>query len=321
MLFHDNLEEIIFNRHLNLNVDELVILSGYIGPQPIKRLAELPLHCSVIYGMYGASGIGQKLHTTLQDLNHNIDNIHIMYSQLPVHAKCYVWKKNNQIVTALIGSANFSANGLCTPYREILAETTVDTFTPLNNYLELVINKSISCLEQTIAVKTPTSNQTVQDPNTTSYDLSLLDRSGSVPQASGLNWGFSAAHTTLGDAYIPIRKNTLKDHPLLFPKKQQKPLDFNSGKCTRQNDAIDLIWDDGTIMEGLLEGTQLINDTPYPKQICSSPRKNILGIYLRNRLNVSLDHLITKQDLENYGRTNIQISLQGEGIYYLDFSV
>lgn len=34
-----------------------------------------------------------------------------------------------------------------------------------------------------------------------------------------------------------------------------------------------------------------------------------------------LDYLITRDDLIKYGRTDISISLQGEGVYMLDFSV
>jgi FAD/FMN-containing dehydrogenase len=45
------------------------------------------------------------------------------------------WKHNGEIVHALVGSANFSTNGLTTPYREILAETTRDTFKPLDDYI------------------------------------------------------------------------------------------------------------------------------------------------------------------------------------------
>ena len=137
-----------------------------------------------------------------------------------------------------------------------------------------------------------------------------------------MNWGLSAAHTTLGDAYIKISKKYLFYNPELFPPKQlEKASVKKGGKKTRQNDAVEFIWDDGTVMEGLLEGTQFIDDVPYPKQICSSPRKNILGVYLRNRLGFNLEHLITRQDLDRYGRTHIDISLQGDGIYYFDFSV
>ena len=86
---------------------------------------------------------------------------------------------------------------------------------------------------------------------------------------------------------------------------------------------MELIWDDGTVMTGLLEGQSYnkIDGMVYPKQLSSSPKKSIMGEYLRKRLGVSMKHIITKKDLRKYGRDSIDISLIGEGIYYMDFSV
>ncbi len=147
MLFTENLEEIIFQRHELFESDELIVVSGYVGPKPIQRLHSLPFYSKVIYGMYGSEGIQKTLHNSLVTLQDSIDNINIFYSQFPVHSKCYAWRNKGQIVHALVGSANFSTNGLTTPYREILAETTRDTFNPLNDYIARVLNNSISCLE------------------------------------------------------------------------------------------------------------------------------------------------------------------------------
>lgn len=59
MLYHQNLEELIFNRHevLSFRPDEFIVLSGYLGPSPVARLEELPFSTRVIYGMYGSEGI------------------------------------------------------------------------------------------------------------------------------------------------------------------------------------------------------------------------------------------------------------------------
>ena len=143
MLYTQNLEEIIFQRHEILDTDELIVLSGYLGPRPVKRLEELPFNSRVIYGMYGSEGIQTRLHNSLIRIQNSVENLNIFYSQLPVHSKCYIWRNQGQIIHALIGSANFSVNGLTTPYREILAETTRDTFIPLNDYLGHVLNNSI----------------------------------------------------------------------------------------------------------------------------------------------------------------------------------
>ncbi len=65
-MFSTNLENIVFNRHTHCNADELLIITGYIGPDPFANLKSLPLDCHVIYGMYGADSIGEKLHNSLK---------------------------------------------------------------------------------------------------------------------------------------------------------------------------------------------------------------------------------------------------------------
>ena len=103
----------------------------------------------------------------------------------------------------------------------------------------------------------------------------------------------------------------------LFPPKLGYATNIpKGGKANRQNEAVEFVWDDGTIMEGLLEGSQNIEGRSYPKQLCSGPKKYILGKYLRKRMGIEdLDYLM------KYGRTDVSISLQGEGVYMLDFSV
>lgn len=148
MLYTEDLEELIFHRHQMHETDELIVLSGYLGPRPVARLEELPFNSTVIYGMYGSEGIKPTLHSSLTSIQDNVGNLNIFYSQLPVHSKCYAWRRRGEIIHALVGSANFSVNGLTTPFREVLAETTFDTFRPLNAYIQHVLNNSISCLEK-----------------------------------------------------------------------------------------------------------------------------------------------------------------------------
>jgi hypothetical protein len=79
-------------------------------------------------------------------------------------------------------------------------------------------------------------------------------------------------------------------------------------------------------MTGLLEGSVSKTDENgqkvlYPKQISTTPRKAILGKYLRERMGIPEGKAITLTDFERYGRKTIDVSLQGEGIYYFDFSV
>ena len=324
MLYNSNLEEIIFNRHEHIRSDELIIVSGYVGPSPIERLDSLPFHSTVIYGMYGAEGVRPRLHNSLVNLQGTIQKVNIYYSSLPVHSKCYVWKNHNEITHALIGSANFSTNGLTTPYREILAETTTDTFNPLNEYITRIRNNSILCIEATVRDEVP---QPTEGQVRTDYcRVTLLDpRTGEVQPCHGLNWGQGSVrghHTIPNDACIPIRAAHIRNYPELFPVKQEFPLSrISRGRSHRDNDIIEMIWDDGVTMEGLLEGNNKIDGIKYPKQICSFPTKSLMGIYFRRRLGVPDDAGFTRQHLDRYGRTDVCVSLLNEGVYYFDFSV
>lgn len=158
----------------------------------------------------------------------------------------------------------------------------------------------------------------------------------SIPTSSGLNWGLarlkSGAHVAAGDAYIRLPKEILTlENQLIKPFNPE--FTTPEGKRHRNSDPIELIWDDGTIMEASLEGIQILDNKKYPKQLASFStkqpylngerisKKSILGRYIRKRLNVGIDDIITMDTLINYGRVTITISLIDEGIYYADFSV
>lgn len=341
MLYYENLEEIIFDRHQFLDdPDEFVVISGYLGPAPIKRLKELPLNTMVIGGMY-SQGVNKNLFGSLDKIKQDNDGLTLLFSKIDIHSKIYIWKKKGKIISALIGSANFSRNGLCTDFRESLADATSDTFQPLNKYLQMIVDNSTSepNIVEKLANQTNFEYQTdktaTQNLNLQfSYDIPLFAvKKGQdyVPPKSGLNWGFSDGNTAIGDAYIKIPKELLRQQTELVP-----PFDKHyipTSKKKRNSDPIEIIWDDGTIMEASLEGKQVLDDLDYPKQLTSYSQnppilngekisaKSILGRYLRNRLNIGVDELITIQTLNNYGRTTVTLSLIEQGLYYADFSV
>ncbi|MFJ8067276.1 hypothetical protein ACIQYS_22160 [Psychrobacillus sp. NPDC096426] len=129
-------------------------------------------------------------------------------------------------------------------------------------------------------------------------------RDQEVQSRAGLNWGLSNGHVNTADAYIALSRNFLMQNPNFFPS---------------QGSTISVTWDDGVVMECLLEGTQEINGTIYPKQISTFKDKSVLGIYLRGRLEVSDTHRITRLDLQNYGRDNIEVISLGLNKYSFNF--
>lgn len=334
MLYREGLWELIFCRYKNLpTCDEMIVISGYIGPNPIRQLGKLPLNATVIYGMYGSEGIQKSLHSALVKENEEINNLKILYSSRPVHSKCYIWRNKGKVIHALIGSANFSNNGLLTPDKEVLAETTNDTFEPLNNYYKQILEWSIPCKMAVVKNNKVRTLEVPQifDPEVCELPLYIVkDGKKIVPEGSGINWGMAklkGSHVNIDDAYIKISMNLVEQYPQLFPRKSKGPKNLNNVVRIdhRDNDNIEIIWDDGTTMTGLLEGTipRVENGevVSYPKQIASTPRKSQLGKYLRKRLGIPSGKFITLEDLQRYGRDYISVSLQGEGIYYFDFSV
>lgn len=138
--------------------------------------------------------------------------------------------------------------------------------------------------------------------------LSLLNRSGRVHHAGGLNWGFGEAHTRLNDAYIPVRMKDLKSG--LIP-----------AKAGADAVTVEVLWDDGQRMNMTFEGSQEFYGRKYPKQLSSADSKDLLGKYMRDRLGVAYDSPVTMADLDRYGRKDISLIRREDGNYFIDFSV
>lgn len=340
MLHYENLINCVFDDNAFNSSDELTIISGYVGAYPIKKLQEIPsnVHATIVYGMYGFEQIAAPLHNALLKLQMELKNVDIYYSTIPVHSKLYIWKKEDKSQKILIGSANFTRGGLENDYKEVLADVASSTFYQYEEYAHFIQQYCIPCTDDTVVAKrlksfrrlnsiatkihTHRPSSYFSNSNQLSCIISFLNDKGEVSEKSGLNWCLSKGHVAKNDAYIRIPSCLCSSGSILFPSKKyvgrQDNIDGN-GKYNRENDEIELLWDDGTIMPALLEGTQIINGVKYPKQISSSPSKSILGEYLRNRLGVSSDHTITKEDLlKGLGRTDITVTWIADGVYLMD---
>lgn len=323
MIYTKNLDNIVFNRHKENSADELVIISGYIGPVPVCNLPNLGIKTTVVFGMYKERGVDEHLHSSILDFD-SLDNS-ILYSNHLVHSKCYVWKKNGQVSDVLVGSANLTVAGLKCDDKEILSEVSKKDFPLIKNYCSDVICDSISCRDKNILLFNAKKRRGASPTSIKSAEckINLYDeKTKQTQQCSVLNWGFQNGHGSKdkNDAYIPIHTGHVYNYPSLFPPKQTTPSVVVNNK-KRHNDPIEVIWDDGYKMECLMEGTQTINGVDFPNKISSFGNKSELGRYLRKRLGVTFGQKVEMADLKRYGRLNIGVSLIAPGVYYFDFSI
>lgn len=312
MLHYKNLNKLFFES-VPQQATDFIALSGFLGPDPIKKLGELPFKSTIIYGLQKEN---QKflLHQQLVGL-HN-ENRKIFYPDIACHSKCYLWLNGNTPIKGLIGSANFSSNGLFNDYRETLLEVDENQLYVMKGYIEIILNSAKEC--NTVELKESEKIEETYDKAV--CKMILYDpRTGQTHNGHGLNWGFANANVRPNDACIPIRMEHIRKYPKLFPALQPDP---ESRKGTLK-EVIEFVWDDGVVMQGRLEGSQPLpnSEIKFPKQIASFPHKDELGIYIRERLNIPLGQRVLREDLVKYGRDTISVSIIEEGVYYLDFSV
>ena len=307
MLHYKNLHKLFFESFPNQATD-FWALTGFIGPEPIRRLNELPFNSKVIYGLFKENQ-KKELHEKLVSLHS--EKTRIYYPELACHSKCYLWMNEGKPIKGLIGSANFSSNGLMNDYRESLLEMDENQLYVLKGYIEIILNTTKECNLYHIKTEMPSIELDI-------CDMILYDpRTGETQPRHGINWGQAiGSNVRPNDACIPIRVQHIKNSPKLFPPIQYNP-DRGRGKLV---EIIEMVWDDGISMIGRLEGKQPINGVSYPKQISTVPHKDQLGKYLRHRLALKYGTLVKMSDLVKYGRDFISVSLIQEGVYYFDFS-
>lgn len=176
---------------------------------------------------------------------------------------------------------------------------------------------------------------------------------GQVNAASGLNWGYSAGTPILGDAYISVNRNNIIECRNMFikPSPLNIPIravwdDGTEMNLLLEGNGVDL--GDGNFYPKQIStsgnksvlgdylrrriGNRIGRDLVY-SQYAISTLANIKSHYAGNKEAIKLairnnqalfeelnDKLIRIDDLQEYGRTNISVTLNN-GTYYFDFSV
>lgn len=338
--------------------DEVVIISGYSSPDVIETVAKLGKPISFYYGMYGAEGITERQLESFRSLQETYANLKIqLVFKHRVHTKAYLFMKNNQIIHAMIGSANFSSNGLLgVKNSEMLVELNKmelvedsQYLSQLETYRNDIDAISIDCTDSKVITRakiTPKQSTfrkkghdifpLTGNPHVAIMPFYSIEKGKKViNKRSGINWGLQRGHVKKSskykEAYIPVTSTLIDNYPVIFPPFPDIRT-TTTGKATRKSDPVTVLWDDGVVMQMIFSGGGVERPTKgkrkpgdpfreYPKQFTSADGGGeILGKYLRNRMGVAPKDLIRMSDFKKYGRDYVILTYIAPGYYEADFS-
>lgn len=304
--------------------DKLQIISGYATSamafhhlEDIKNLGN-DLTISLIVGMCPSDGLSLSNHRGFQsimssDYSNNF-SCSYLFNMPQVHSKLYIWYKNDALYKSFIGSANYTQNAFSLRQREILSEVTDEN---ISDYYKLIEKDSIYCnnmdAEGLVRIYNDKNYykkhkheerdiinlEDIPDGNNfEEANASLLDKHEEVHKRGGLNWGQRPGRDP-NQAYIQLSPDVYKSD--FFPKKPQHFTvvtdDSKTLICTRAQKSA--------------EGHAI--ETPH--------NNSLIGEYFRNRLGLRNGEFVTKEHLENYGRTDVKFYKFDNENYYMDFSI
>lgn len=154
------------------------------------------------------------------------------------------------------------------------------------------------------------SNSSFIDQNT--ITVSLLDDSKNTGVKYGLNWGFEPETNKLR-----IEKGKSESSRTGNESYLQLPKDVYETDFFPETGNFVIIDDNG--YDFTFSRSQSKEKGGKPQALSISESNRIFGLYLRHRLGLKSGQLITKNDLLNYGKTEITFK-KDNGIYYMDFS-
>ena len=320
----ENLYREVLLAPVERGADTLYIVSGYGMPRMAKKhLSDAlesgdgrPIGVNLIVGMAPTGKIAQSAHNEFKSLTRDAPGgaFHCRYVEgmPPTHAKMYAWFRGEKPVAGHIGSANYTHQGFLTGQREVM---TPESPKEILSYYRDMFPLAIDCTDPA-ARKLVRKDDRVVAPEihrarkprkgAESIVVSLLNSQGEMFKAGGgLNWGQPTINRTrknTNEGYIPLR--AVVYHSDFFPP----------------NAPFVIHTDDGQSFRAARRAAE-------SKEIHSIDDNSILGAYFRRRLDVvlggtlALGGMISKKDLENYGRADVTFHKIDDDNYYMDFSV
>jgi hypothetical protein len=333
MVYTEDLEQLILGKHKKNGADELLILTGWSGASPIKKLSELEsLKSTIIHGI--KRGLNVPLLKKYIDISTTTKTT-IYVSHTYNHSKIYCWIKQNTPVAILSGSANLSTEGLNNKNKgEVLFDLEPSDYLETYKYLQAILKNSDHSDKVVLGKKLAFPLAPVGGADQLDKVLSTVPPKAEIylgglgrkiqPQA-GLNWGHGKGNNAKDTGYITLRAELIKAIPSLFP---DNGVNFRKGKGQAHKNKkpnAEFLFDDGEVMDISFEGIGMPStvdpDQKTFKQVTSFPEKNLFGRYFRKRLGLHSDAPVTDADVARYGRDTITLERISDGVYFCDFSV
>ena len=309
----DNLfQQVLIEPAERLEADRMLAVSGYVTANMaythMEHLNECGFNPSidVIAGMVPMQGMDRTHHKKFVEFSQ--EEIHgcsfscrYAVSVNPVHAKVFVWMRDELPVAAFAGSANYTARGFGSNQDEIMIQA--DPNAALEFY-NRTAGQAIYCFdgeaESRVSLRTRKRREDYRDDYEDVHpeliNLSLLTKRGDIHTKAGLNWGQRSGRDR-DQAYIPVPAGVARQG--FFPPRAQSFI-------VNTDDDISLI------LAVAQDGDKALH----------TPRNNsILGKYFRRRLGLASGQYVRKEHLLRYGRTDVTFSKMDGENYYMDFSV
>lgn len=316
MIIGDIAKTVLFEP-VSKGANRLLVLSNYASPnmaswymeQLYKRKTK-PIDISIVIGMTSFDGISVQAHKGFLSLHNmftskSVKSFSCNYitENPPEHSNLYIWLKDEQPKIAFVGSADFTQAAFISSRKEIMAICSPDeayeyyleaeSRSCFCNYSEIddmiIIRNNHPILDNEIELLGSISCGSVE-----SVKLSLLTNKGVVAETSGLNWGQREGRNH-NEAYIRIPIETARQN--FFPTDRH----------------FMVLTDDG---HNLILRVEQQNN----KALTTPLNNSLLGEYFRKRLGLANGQLITKSDLEKYGRTDVVFAKIDSELFYMDFS-
>lgn len=241
------------------------------------------------------------------------------------HSKLYAMDTPDRQVCS-VGSSNLTENGLQAWREANWVSEEREAYSRVLGEADRLWDSSVDfdVVLDEIPVKTPSARKIGAEPDEVIefeiepghkeqvLSISLVDSAGSVPLSSGLNWAFGRGRPRKRhECYIRLPRAALDVASHVFGSADMGTI-FHA------------VTHDGAHLRMRLQG-RAYADRNEAKQISTDGDNSRLGLWMiRECLGVTTDRRVTRNDLDDYGRTTIQFKRigthdDGHAIVFMDF--